>query len=412
MHPSYARRLVLLAALYVSQAVPLGFFIVAVPAVLRSRGLSLESVGLLGALALPWLLKFLWAPLVDRYGAARGHYRSWILPLQTACVVSVLAIAFVDLDGGMPWLFVAGAAFMLFSATQDIAADGLAVSVLQPSERGVANGVQVGGYYLGQIAGGGVVLLLYSSFGWTPAVLFMALLLGLAMIPVWSYPEPERPAGAPSERTDFAALKRFFARPGAGLWALVLVLFRAGEAMALTMFNPLLVDRGLALDQIGLALGVVGSLGSLAGALLGGLLLQRLGRRVSLVVFGVFQSLALLGYLAPARGFVEMVWVMPVVAVAACAGGLATAALYTCMMDRCDPRTPATDFTLQQSLAAIGPMIGATTSGVLAAAIGYELLFVLSSAIVVAAVALVVLRLTPSVAAPSQEVQSAEGVGA
>ncbi|MEM9406532.1 MAG: MFS transporter, partial [Acidobacteriota bacterium] len=91
---------------------------------------------------------------------------------------------------------------------------------------------------------------------------------------------------------------------------------------------------------------------------------------------------------------------------------LATAALYTCMMDRCDPRTPATDFTLQQSLAAIGPMIGATTSGVLAAAIGYELLFVLSSAIVVAAVALVVLRLTPSVAAPSQEVQSAEGVGA
>ena len=122
------RRLTLIASLYVSQAIPLGFLIVALPAILRREGMSLEQTGMLGALALPWLIKFLWAPLIDRYGSARwGHYRSWIIPLQTLCVLAVVGISTVDLQDGLLWLVLAGAAFMLASATQDIATDGLAV---------------------------------------------------------------------------------------------------------------------------------------------------------------------------------------------------------------------------------------------------------------------------------------------
>ena len=292
---------------------------------------------------------------------------------------------------------------MMASATQDIATDGLAVRILEESQRGVANGIQVGGYYLGQIAGGGLVLVLYSNFGWTTAVLFMAFLLSLSIVPAWAFPEPSPPQGAPRDRIDFGAIRRFVRRPGGWLWALILVLFRAGEAMALTMLNPMLVDRGLQLETIGVTLGVVGSLGALAGATLGGLLVVRIGRKTSLLVFGAFQSLAVLGYLLPARGLVELTLLVPVIAVAAFAGGLATASLYTSMMDRCDERTPASDFTLQQSLAAVGPMIGAVTSGFIAAAIGYELLFFLSAVVVLLAVVLVALRLTPSVAAPTKD---------
>ena len=87
------KRLTLITGLYVSQAIPLGFLIVALPAILRSQGLGLEQTGLLGALALPWLIKFLWAPLVDRFGSSsRGHYRSWIIPLQSLSVLAVIAI--------------------------------------------------------------------------------------------------------------------------------------------------------------------------------------------------------------------------------------------------------------------------------------------------------------------------------
>ena len=86
------RKLSLLAALYVSQAIPLGFFIEAVPAIGRDLGLSLRDIGLIQALALPFLIKFLWAPLVDGRGAAqRGHYRSWLLPLQGLAVATVVA---------------------------------------------------------------------------------------------------------------------------------------------------------------------------------------------------------------------------------------------------------------------------------------------------------------------------------
>ncbi len=398
---STVHRFALLVALYVSQAVPLGFFIVAMPAILRREGLSLESVGLLSALAFPWLIKFAWAPLVDRYGSARGHYRSWILPLQSAGVLAVVAISQVDLATGIPWLVVAGAVFMMASATQDIATDGLAVRILGDEERGAANGVQVGGYYLGQIAGGGLVLVLYVAWGWMPAVLVMAALLALTLVPTWSYREPPKPPGAPREHVDFGALRRFVQRPGGWLWALILVLFRAGEGMAITMLNPMLVDQGLDLETIGVTLGVVGSLASCGGALLGGFLVARLGRKVSLLGFGALQAAAILAYLLPVRGMTEIVWVGPAVAVAAFAGGLATAALYTNMMDRCDDRTPATDFTLQQSLAAVGPMVGAMTSGFLAATLGYELHFITSAALVLVAVALVAAWLTPRLAAPA-----------
>jgi len=147
------KRLTLIASLYVSQAIPLGFLIVALPAILRREGLGLEQTGLIGALALPWLIKFLWAPVVDRFGSSRGHYRSWIIPLQSICVLMVVGISRLDLQDGLFWLMVAGAGFMLASATQDIATDGLAVHIVRGEDRGKANGLQVGGYYFGQILG-------------------------------------------------------------------------------------------------------------------------------------------------------------------------------------------------------------------------------------------------------------------
>ncbi len=189
-----ARRYTLIASLYVSQAIPLGFFVVAMPGILRSYGVGLEQVGLVGALAFPWLIKFLWAPLVDGVGSCRaGHYRSWILPLQTLSVLAVAALSLADLRQGLAALFFIGAAFMLCSATQDIATDGLAVRVFGSHERGPANGIQVGGYYLGQILGGGAVLVLFHRLGWTPAVLAMAGFLALPLIPALRFREPAAP---------------------------------------------------------------------------------------------------------------------------------------------------------------------------------------------------------------------------
>ncbi|MGH9867985.1 MAG: MFS transporter [Candidatus Polarisedimenticolia bacterium] len=393
----------MLAALYVSQAIPLGFFIVALPAILRREGLGLEQLGLLGALALPWLLKFLWAPLVDGFGLARfGHYRSWIVPLQTVSALSVLATAFFSPAGGLAPLVFAGAVFMLCSATQDVATDGLAVRNIEAAERGPANGIQVGGYYLGQILGGGVVLVLFDRLGWAPAMAAMSVLLFLPLIPLLRFRESPAPGKADGgrRRVDFAAMGRFLARPGAFTWIAILLLYRSGEAMALTMLNPMLVDRGLSLESIGLTLGLTGSLGALGGALAGGILVHRVGRKRSLFLFGGLQAGALCAYLLPAFGFVSSPVLCSVAATVSFAGGLATASLYTNMMDRSDRRTAATDFTLQQSLCAVGPLVGSILSGFSAASLGYPLHFVLCALVALASAVIVAWRLTARDAAP------------
>lgn len=392
------RRLALLGTLYVSQAIPLGFFIEAVPAIGRDVGLSLREIGWIQVLAAPFLLKFLWAPFVDRFGSRRGHYRSWLVPLQSAAVAVVVALALWRPGVPAAWLLAGGGLFLLLAATQDIATDGLAVRLLSREERGAGNGIQVGGYYLGQILGGGLMLILFGSLGWTAALLAMAALLVLPVPQLLGFREPppvprDRPPG-------FGALARFLRRPGVGIWVAVLVVYRAGDAMALTMAKPLLIDLGWPLARVGLLVGVGNSIAALSGALAGGALVGRVGRRRSLVAFALLHAAALAGFALPAAGLDRAAVVVAVSMAAAFAGGMATAALYTCMMDRASAPTAGTDFTLQQSLAAIGPIGGAALSGMSAAALGYAPHFLLAGC--AALLAATLSRLLPADPPPSR----------
>jgi RhtX/FptX family siderophore transporter len=370
------QRLALLAALYVSQAIPVGFFVIALPTILRDAGVALTTISLFSALALAWVVKFAWAPLVDRYGSkTRGHFRSWILPLQLLAVGAVLVLATTDPAESLWPLAVAGTLFMLVAATQDIATDGLAVRILSSGERGPGNGIQVGGFYLGQILGGGLVLVLVDRVGWAASMVAMAAMMALPLWLVWRYREPAASFSSAASPVGFSSLARFFRRPGVWGWVALLLVYRAGDAAAVRMLGPLLVDRGLTLGTIGVLTGVVASVGALFGALVGGTLVNRIGRRESLFAFAVFHALALLGYLAPAAGPTAPFLLYAIVLAAAFTGGLATAAVYTAMMDRSDGASSATDFTLQQSLCAMGPLVASILSGVVADRWGHVALF-------------------------------------
>ncbi len=398
--PLAKRSLALLGSLYIAQAIPLGFFIVALPAIARSEGLSLERVGLLGTLAFPYLLKFLWAPLVDRHGSSKhGHYRSWIVPLSIGSVTSVLALAIfeparafaTDSSGVLiAGVIVLTALFMLCSATQDAATDGLAVRLVRPDQRGTANGIQVGGYYLGQVLGGGLMLVLFGQLGWTGALLIMALILALPLLPLRGFREPATNHEGQGLSSGFSSLAIFFRRPGVLLWVAVLVTFRAGETMALAMLNPMLIDQGYSLESVGLAVGLAGSLASMVGAVAGGAITQRLGHRRSIILLGFVQTAAIMLYVIPASTG-SWTSVLVAVVVASAAGGAATAALYTWMMDRCAPHSAASDFTVQQSLCALGPLLAVGLSGVSASSLGYANHFVLSAGLALTATMMVAL---------------------
>ena len=374
------RKLALLGSLYLAQGLPYGFFTQALPAMLRQQGVSLEGIGLASLLALPWGLKFLWAPFCDRVGSARiGHRRSWILPLQGAAVVVLLALGALDPRADLSLVLAGVLLINLIAATQDIATDGLAVTILSPAERGLGNGVQVAGYRLGMIVGGGALLIVFERLGWPLIFVAMAGLLALTTLPIALFREPAAPR---VERAGtVAAFKGFLGRPGTAAWLVTIGAFKAGEHFATAMLKPMLVDRGLDLEAIGWLLGTAGFLASFAGALGGGALVGRIGRYRALVLFGALQAATVGAYSLAASGPVgpaELQVLYGLTIAEHLVGGMATATLFTLMMDACRPEHAGSDYTVQASAVVLATGAASAASGASAAALGYAGHFVVA----------------------------------
>ena len=384
------RKLGLLATLYFSQGLPFGFFTQALPVLMRKHGFSLREIGLASLLALPWALKFLWAPLADRFSLPGvGRRRSWILPAQALTALLLLALAFSSPERGFGVLLVGAFLANLFTATQDIASDALAIDMLSLEERGIGNAVRVGAYRVGMIVGGGTILVLVERAGWANAFLSMAALVGVASIPILLAKE------APAPRTETSQIaSHFLRRPGA-LRILALVLtYKAGDAFAVGMLRPFLTDHGLTLADVGELVGTVGFVAGLLGACAGGALVNRIGRKRALLAFGGLQALTVAGYAFAAHGEPTRLVLATVCAAEHFAGGMATAALFTCMMDWCRPGASAADYTTQASAVVIATGLASTLSGVSAQALGYENHFVVA-AIFAGAALVIVSRLFP-----------------
>ncbi len=366
-----SHKLALLATLYMSQGLPFGFFSQALPILMRQEGRSLPDISKATWLMIPWALKFLWAPLVDRYHIARfGRRRSWILPLQALSIL--LATGLFWLGGGASIGTLMAALFVtnLISATQDIATDGLAVEVLADKERGYGNSVQVAGYRAGMILGGGVLLAVYDKLGPPITFLSMAAMLALATLPIVLHREKPVTVVAAAPPPGFGAWIDVARRPGMGTWLLVLVVYKGGEALAYGMVKPLFVDRHFTMSDIGFLLGTVGFLSGLLGAILGGTLVARVGRKRALLIAGGLQILGILTYLAPAQGVGGSTALAVASVVEHLTGGIATVSLFTIMMDACGDAA-GTEYTLQASVVVIATGIASALSGLLAAKIGY-----------------------------------------
>lgn len=369
----------LLLALYLSQGLPYGFFTQALPVLLREDGASLARIGVSGILFLPWALKWVIAPWVDASGSRRG----WIIPLQLAAVAVALGLSAAGESGSAKlfWLQIGIVLTALIAATQDVPTDGWAVRLLGANERGLGNAVQVGGYRLGMVLGSGVLMIVLDRIGWAAAFVSMAVLLLVALLPVLlavEEPPPQRTSTAPNAR-PLAQLRHRLAVPGMTLLLLALAAYKFGDAMASAMAKPFLVDLGWSKSRIGTWAGIGGSFGGLAGAVLGGLAADRLGRRRALLLAGVTQTLAVLLYAAAAIQH-ELAWLTPSAIVAEhLLGGMATVALFTLMMDASDPAHSATDYTLQASVVVIATGLAGIAGGVIGDAVGFAGLFAFSA---------------------------------
>ncbi|HPD57458.1 MAG TPA: MFS transporter [Smithellaceae bacterium] len=392
----------LLAMLYFAQGLPSGLLGKALPPLLRDCGVSLSAIGFTALLSLPWTLKFLWAPFIDRFWTRRR----WLLTLNLIICGLMLIVASRDFGAWVAQAFplLMGVFFLLnlTAASQDIATDGLAVTRLAPHLRGLGNSVQVIGYKMGMIFGGGFLLWLVGRFGWQLSYSALALLIVPVLLPVWFM--RETPAENKNEAQSAAwqgwrgyvkLFVDFVCRPRMGWWLITVATFKAGDSMASRMIGPMLSDHGLSLADIGILTGVIGVVAGLTGALLGGLFLLRLGHRNALLLFGTLQAAGFIGYLFIASRAYDESLLYAVVCLEQFADGLSTVALFTLMMGVCRKESPGTDYTLQAVLQVTVSGIAAALSGMFTQAFGYSVVFAAGATLTICALIPVIIFFRP-----------------
>lgn len=277
-----SQKMFLLTAMYLSQAIPMGFMLGSLPVIMRATGMSLKSIGFIFMLHLPWAFKFIYASGVDSFHIKRmGRRRTWILPMQwlTVFLFTVLSQAPPEKSLGVMFGLFLLAAFAM--ATNDIAVDGYATDMLTPRERPWGNTIQSGSRSVGMVLGGGIPLVFYDTIGWQSTCLLLAAALMLLSLPVLFHreipplykPELEFKGNRAKVSGMLAIIKKPDTRWIIAFLVLPTVFFFLGFQMRL----PLLNDLGLDPQTMGMALIWCGSPAGLFGSLLGGFLFQRLG---------------------------------------------------------------------------------------------------------------------------------------
>ncbi|MER8590505.1 MFS transporter [Mesorhizobium sp. M1182] len=365
-----------IGGLYVAQSVIGGITWAGLPAVMRDQGLPLDRIGLVSLIALPWALKFLWAPAVERYRlppVGKNRTGTIVAAGGLASIAGLWAVGALGPEAWWPVL--ACLTIVAFAAsTVDIACDGFAVQSLARENHGWGNAAQVGGAYLGSAIGAGLFLLLVDAYGWRIAVWAMALLL----LPL-GLPFLLGAAGRAREETRehvpslLDALKRPEIRRGLAASAIYVLAQKA----ALAMLGPFLIDAGLDLSMVGLVNGVGSMFVGLAAALAGGALVKWFGPRNVLVLALFLQagSLFFLSVFDFLGGFSTTA--LMAIAVLSSSGFMALGfvALYAQFMRWSDPRQAGVDFTLFQCMDALMSMAGGIAAGYAAQYFGYGAFF-------------------------------------
>ena len=367
-----ALSLSVVVVLYLAHALPLYFYNVALPAILRHQGVDLRWIGMLSLLYIPWAFKFFWAPLIDRfYFKKLGKRKTWLLFTQIALVLGVVALALTQFDYGLGVFVIVGLWISTFAATQDIAIDGYTVETFSESEYRLGSMAQSIGVALGSMVGGAATLWLYELYGWQTALISLAAMTALTMLAIFQIKEKSNVEKISKQPPS---LIRAFKRPEM-LWALALIVcYRIVEAPAMAMLNPMLIDQKWSLSEIGILMSVVGAGVGLLAAVSAAFLLKKLAATQLLIwagwartlVYALLGSAVLLSWLDQWHLLLG-VFVVVILAIRY----IAMTALYAHFMQTCSKDQAGTDFTILVCFELLVYFIGGAMSGFLAKAFGY-----------------------------------------
>lgn len=377
-------RMLAILVLGFSSGLPLFILLYLLQAWLAKAGLNVKALGLFALVQFPYIWKFLWAPLMDRYHfGALGRRRGWMALTQGALFLAIGAMGMLDPRSQIGLIAAAACGVAFLSASQDIVIDAYRREILRDEEQGLGAAVVVNAYKVAGMVPGALSLILADRMPWQPVFWITAafMLPGLACTLLIREPDVYGEPPKTLEQAILLPFKEFIARDGwrRALWLLGFVLlYKIGDSMATALSTKFYLDLGFTMTQIGLAANTTGFWASLAGGVVGGLWMLKLGINRGLWVFGALQAVAILGFAWLAVAGADTFLLSAVIGFEAFASlGLGAAAFVAFISRSTDPRYTATQYALFSSLAAVPRTFINASVGYIVAETGWFTFFII-----------------------------------
>lgn len=373
----FNRRMLICVFTGFSSGLPLFVFLNMVPAWLNDAGIDIKAIGLMALLQFPYVVKFLWAPLIDHFHLPHlGRRRSWMLLLHLGVMAGLWALGRVDPRAGLGTVALLGLAISFFSASLDVVIDAFRREVLPDAELGLGNSIHVNAYKVAGLVPGALALFLADHLPWPAVFLVVAMFMlpGLAMALLVREPELK---SIPARTLDQAVLlpfREFITRKGWGhavQLLLFIFLYKLGDSLATALATKFYLDLGFSKSEIAAIAKNASLWPSLIGGLAGGLWMVKLGINRALWIFGVLQLAVIPGFAWLSLQGHDPVGLALVVSAEAFGVGLGTTAFVAFIMRSTHPLYTATQLALLTSLSAVPRTVVNAYAGYMVDALGW-----------------------------------------
>ena len=377
------RRMLICVFLGFTSGLPLFILLSLLQAWLAKAGLNVKTLGLFALVMFPYTWKFVWSPLMDRFHFGRiGRRRGWMILTQVLLFVAIGIMGMLDPLTEVSRIAFLASVIAFLSASQDIAVDAFRREILPDEELGLGSAVHVNAYKLAGLIPGALSLVLADRLPWatvfwvTAAFMLPGLLCSLAV------KEPKVYGAPPKSLTEAVVLpfREFIARGGwrSACWVLGFIfLYKLGDSMATALATKFYIDMGFSMTEIGVVSKTTSLWASVAGGILGGIWMVRLGVNRALWLFGVAQAVTILGFAWLAHAGANIPGLAAVIGLEAFGTGLGTTAFVAYIMRETDPRYTATQFALFTSLMAVPRTVVNSSVGYVVAQTGWESFFII-----------------------------------
>ncbi|HEY0528430.1 MAG TPA: AmpG family muropeptide MFS transporter [Gemmatimonadaceae bacterium] len=366
---------------------------------------DLATIGFFSLVTLPYSLKFVWAPVMDRFiPPFLGRRRGWVLITQVLLLLAIAAMSLHDPRTGLRMLAVNAIAIAFFSASQDISLDAYRTDVLETREMGAGAAVFVMGYRIAMITTGALAFFLADRMTWNSVYVILAVLMVVGIVTTFFAPEPVLSDAPPKSIAEAVVLpfSDFFRRAGvlrALLVLLFIVVYKYSDSLAGSMTTPFLLQTGFSQSEVGAVFLGVGVVATILGVIVAGAAIGKFGINKSLWIFVVFQGLSNLTYYFLSLSGKSHPFMVTAVVTENFGLGLVTGAMTAYLMSMCNKRFTATQFALLSSLMAASRDILVAPAGKIIEAVGWPSFFLIT-----VAMAIPPLLLLPFIAPWSREV--------